>query len=73
MCLGTYSYLLQGELELDTVSDLFCHLIYWAKCKYTELVVDASMEVNLEENVEKTKVHFMSCHQIAGQYCNRSD
>jgi len=47
-------------------------LIDWAKCKYTELVVDASMEVGIEENVEKTKVYFMSCNQIAGQYCNKN-
>jgi len=56
-----------------TVFNLFCHLIDWAKCKYTELVVDASIEVGLEENVEKTEVYFMSCNQIAGQYCNKND
>jgi hypothetical protein len=48
-------------------------LICWAKCKYPELVVDAGMEVSLEENVEKTKVYFIPCNQIAGQYCNKND
>jgi hypothetical protein len=38
-----------------------------------ELVVDASMEVSLEENVEKTKVYFMPCKQIAEEYFNKSD
>lgn len=48
-------------------------LICWAKCKYTELVVDASMEDSLEENVEKTRVYFMPYNQIAGQYGNKND
>jgi len=39
-------------------------LICWAKCKYTELVVDASMEVSLEENVVKTEVYFMCCNRL---------
>jgi translation elongation factor EF-1alpha len=46
-------------------------LVYWAKCKYTELVADASMEVGLEENVEKNQVYFMPCNQSAGQNCNK--
>jgi hypothetical protein len=48
-------------------------LICWAKCKYTELVVDAGMEVGLEENVEETKIYFMPYNQIARQYCNKND
>jgi len=48
-------------------------LICWVKCEYTELVVDASMEVNLEENIEKTKVYFIPCNQTAGQYGNKND
>lgn len=62
-------------MELDTQYFLFIlsQLICWAKCEHTELVVDASMEVSLEENVEKSKVYFMPCKQIAGQYCNKND
>jgi len=55
MFLRTYISLLQGGMELD-MQCLIYFVTCWAKCKYTELVVDASMEVSLEENVEKTKV-----------------
>ena len=70
---GTYCSHLQGRIELHTHSFWFCHLIYWEKHKYTEVVVVASMDISLEENVEKTNVYFMSYRQTTGQYCNKND
>jgi hypothetical protein len=35
--------------------------------KHTETLTDASKEVGLEVNVEKTKYMLVSCHQSAGQ------
>jgi hypothetical protein len=35
--------------------------------KNTETLIDASKEVGLEINVEKTKYMLLSCHQNAGQ------
>jgi hypothetical protein len=35
--------------------------------KNTETLIDASKEVGLEVNVEKTKYMLLSCHQNAGQ------
>jgi hypothetical protein len=39
--------------------------------KNTEAVIDASKEVGLEVNAEKTKRTFMSCNQNTGQNPNR--
>jgi hypothetical protein len=36
--------------------------------KNTETLIDASKEVGLEINVEKTKYMLMSCHQNAGPF-----
>jgi hypothetical protein len=38
----------------------------WIK-KNTETLIDASKEVGLERNVEKSKYLLLSCHQNAGQ------
>jgi hypothetical protein len=35
--------------------------------KNAEALLDASKEIGLEVNSEKTKYMFMSCHQTAGQ------
>jgi hypothetical protein len=35
--------------------------------KNTEILIDASKEVGLEINVEKTKYMLLSCHQNVGQ------
>jgi hypothetical protein len=37
--------------------------------KKTETLIDASKEVGLEINVEKTKYMLLSCHRDAGQDC----
>jgi hypothetical protein len=45
--------------------------IYWGITdttkKNTETLTDASKEVGLEINVEKTKYMLLSCHQNVGQ------
>jgi hypothetical protein len=38
--------------------------------KNTETLIDASKEVGLEINVEKTKYMLLFCHQSAGQNCD---
>jgi hypothetical protein len=38
--------------------------------KNTETLIDASKEVGLEVNAEKTKYMLLSCHQNAGQNHN---
>jgi hypothetical protein len=38
--------------------------------KNMETIIDASKEVGLEINVEKTKYMLLSRHQNAGQNCN---
>jgi hypothetical protein len=35
--------------------------------KNTQTLIDASKEVSLEVNTEKTRYTFLSCHQNAGQ------
>jgi hypothetical protein len=47
--------LLGDNIRVDTIN------------KNTETLIDASKEVGLEENKEKTKYMMMSCHQNAGQ------
>jgi hypothetical protein len=37
------------------------------KKKNTEALIDASKEVDLDVNIEKTKYMLLSCHQNAGQ------